>query len=62
MIFVNWHEATAYCEWEYAARGRLTGKQYSWGDNEDQARRYANYDGTGMMVQVVKISGHGVLL
>ena len=34
-------------EWEYAARGGLTGKRYSWGDNEDQARRYANYDGTG---------------
>ncbi|HIA65025.1 TPA: hypothetical protein EYN98_02945 [Candidatus Poribacteria bacterium] len=34
-------------EWEYVARGGLTGKRYSWGDNEDQARRYANYDGTG---------------
>ena len=34
-------------EWEYVARGGLTGKRYSWGDNEDQARRSANYDGTG---------------
>ena len=33
-------------EWEYAAHSRLKGKQYPWGDDEDQARGYANYYGT----------------
>lgn len=58
MINVNWHDAAAYAkwagkrlstaaEWEYAARGGLVGKRYSWGDDESLARDYANYDGTG---------------
>ena len=33
-------------EWEYVARGGLSGKRYAWGDNENQARKYTNYDGT----------------
>ena len=57
MVEVSWYDAIAYCdwtgkrlpteaEWEYVARGGLSGKRYLWGDNENQARSYANYNGT----------------
>ena len=58
MIEVSWHDATAYAkwsgkrlptekEWEFAARGGLIGKEYSWGDDESLAHDYANHFGFG---------------
>ena len=57
MIYVDWHDATAYAkwvgkrlttekEWDWAARGGLVNKNYSWGNDESLARDYANYFGT----------------
>ena len=57
MEFVTWNDVNAYAkwvgkrlptevEWEYAARGGLVGKRYTWGDDQSLARDYANYGGT----------------
>ena len=58
MIWVSWLDAIAYAkwarkrlptekEWEWAARGGLQNKEYSWGEDESLARDYANYKRTG---------------
>ena len=50
IVAVTWHDAMAYAkwvdkrlpteaEWEYAARGCLTGKRYPWGDRIHPQRR-----------------------
>ncbi len=72
VTWVSWYSAMAYAiwlekrlpteaEWEYAARGRLSGKKYPWGDVPSAAK--ANYDrnvGDTMAVGKYSANGYGL--
>jgi len=71
VTFVSWYAAVAFCqsqgkrlpseaEWEYAARGGLTGRQFPWGDEPpDKTRANFGASETGAAAKVGSYAPNG---
>jgi formylglycine-generating enzyme required for sulfatase activity len=68
MVEVSWYGAVAYCdfygyrlpteaEWEYAARGGLSGKRFPWGDTISHSQANYKADPSGYPYDVNPTSG-----
>ena len=72
VVYVSWYAAMAYAkwagkrlpteaEWEYAARGGLSGKKYPWGNNLDSSKaNYGRNVGTTTAVGKYSPNGYGL--
>ena len=72
VVYVSWYAAVAYAqwvgkrlpteaEWEYAARGGLSGKKYPWGNDLDSSKANYNYNARDMTpVATYPPNGYGL--